>query len=271
MINLSLLLADKFPAFARWPAPLRGRMIAWLGWLLCLPEIDAFLQLHGHRAGLEFVGAALDYLNVRWRAFGLEHIPREGPLVIVANHPLGALDGLSLLQAMSTVRPDVRVVVNDMLWQFKPLRDVMLPVVNVGRGDNKGHICAINTELRGGGAIMLFPSGEVSRWSRHGIRDQRWRKGFLHFAREAEASIVPVHIGGRNSGRFYMLSLLSKPLAMPLLPGEIFRNRNAILPIRVGQALQWRGIADQASFDELADTLRAQVYRLAATPRGDAA
>lgn len=269
MLALEPILVAKFPAFVRWPRHLRKVVLAVLNTLLCVPRINAFLAQHGHLKGRAFVQASLTYLSVNWQVKGAQQIPPNGPLVVVANHPNGIVDGMALYLAVHQVRPDIRIVVNDVLCEFQSMEGVFLPVVNVGDGCNRRHQTRIADYLNQGGSVLLFPSGEVSRLTRKGVRDCAWRKGFLHFARTANAAILPVHIQSRNSGWFYLVGLIASPLAMLMLPGEIFRRRGTHIQLSFGQAVPWGAVENfNAGFAQLPALFRQHVYELATGQSG---
>ncbi|WP_374356515.1 1-acyl-sn-glycerol-3-phosphate acyltransferase [Chitinimonas sp.] len=246
------------------PALLRKPVVATLAHLLRETRLNQLLQYSDGATGLAFNDRLLDFLEVTYHASGMEHIPASGPVVIVANHPLGALDGAALIQLVSRVRRDVRMVVSDVLLQFQPARDILLPVDNLSGRSNQRNVSAIDAALARGEAVLFFPSGEVSRASPQGIRDGIWRTGFLRVAERARAPILPVHMGGRNSLSFYAWSMLYKPAAMLLLAKEAFGNRAIHLPIQIGAILPWEEISQrQLSLPEAAAQLREHVYNLA--------
>jgi putative hemolysin len=83
--------------------------------------------------------------------------------VIVANHPLGALDGMSLLKMVGEIRRDVKIVASDMLLNFKPLAPLFLAVDNISKSTHKSSVAAIVESLNNDEAVIVFPAGEVSR------------------------------------------------------------------------------------------------------------
>ena len=91
------------------------------------------LVMHTHLQGLEFVEQVLDELDfdTRYKPKQMEHIPSEGNVVIVANHPIGSLDALALIKVLSSVRPDLKVVANRMLISITPMHSLLLPVDNL--------------------------------------------------------------------------------------------------------------------------------------------
>lgn len=169
----------------------------------------------------------VDYFNLSCELVDgdLENIPSQGPVVLVANHPIGSLDGLVLLRAVAAVRPDVKVVASQLLTYIEPLRNLFVPVDNVAYKTSRKQIEGMQQQLDNQGALILFPAGEVSRMSPKGIRDGHWHTGFLRLAAKARAPIVPIHISARNSNLFYFTSLIYRPLSTLLLVREMFQQR----------------------------------------------
>ncbi|MEO7916298.1 MAG: lysophospholipid acyltransferase family protein, partial [Dokdonella sp.] len=147
------------------------------------------------------------------------HVPAHGPLLVVANHPLGIQDALTLLQWLGTIRRDVRVLGNDWLAAVPAINNLVLPVDVFGNGA-ASRSRSIYRALQNGEALIVFPAGEVSRWKKGSIRDGEWSDGFARLAFSSRAAVLPVHIQARNSAMFYAISMLSKPLSTALLPRE---------------------------------------------------
>lgn len=244
MFQIEELLQAKYPALASRPELITRPTIAFLKRLLREDEVNAFLAQSRGLEGPEFIDRILEHFNFSYSAVGreIENIPAEGRVVIVANHPLGLLDGVALLKLVRAVRPDARMVANDVLMQFHPPEGLILPVVNIGRGFNKRNVEAIHEALDDDEAVIVFPSGEVSRAGPNGIRDGRWHAGFLSFAERARAPILPVLLDGRNSVLFYGVSTFLKQMSAFMLVDEAYRQRAATLPIRIGELIPWRSI-----------------------------
>lgn len=245
MFQLENVIEAKFPEFRSRGGALARPALAFLKTVLREADVNAFLRDAEGLEGMEFIDRILEHFNFSYSVVAreVENIPAEGRVVIVANHPLGLLDGVALLKLVSKVRPDVRIVANDILMQFKALHPVLLPIVNLGGGHNKANVQAIHDALGNDEAVIIFPSGEVSRAGPRGIRDGRWQAGFLRFAEQAKAPLLPVHLDGRNSALFYSLSTIFKPLSTLMLVGEAMRQRDATLPVRIGGIIPWREIA----------------------------
>jgi putative hemolysin len=200
-----------------------------------------FTEQYPHLQGIEFVEQVLDYFNFSYAISDKEreNIPPTGKVVIIANHPIGSLDGLALLKLIHEVRSDVRIVANDLLMSVKPLRSCLLPVRVLTGVNSRQHIVQINSALERGEAIIMFPSGEVSRLSPGGVRDGQWQQGFLKMAQRAKAPILPIHISGHNSVLFYLASMVAKPLSTLMLVGQMFHQREKQIRLKIGSIIPY--------------------------------
>ena len=245
MLNVDQLIQQKLPPVFHHPALeswLKRPVSKLLKRLLHAEDIRKFTADYGHLRGRDFVDQVLDYFDFRYTVADREreHIPSQGKLVIIANHPIGSLDGVALLKLVAEVRPDVKVIANDMLWSLEPLRPMLLPITNMGGRPGRQQIKAIHEHLAEDKAVIVFPAGEVSRLRPKGVRDTRWETGFLRIADRAKAPILPIHIDGRNSWTFYASSIMYKPLSTLLLVEEMFRQRAGVLHFRIGRCIAYK-------------------------------
>ncbi|WP_024891478.1 lysophospholipid acyltransferase family protein [Luteimonas huabeiensis] len=229
----------------RYPHWFRGRragiarpLLRQVGRWSRLQAIEDFLAAHPGLRGFAFVAAALAYLGARYLAMDASRIPPRGRLLLVANHPSGALDALALLDCVGRVRRDVRIVANDLLAGLAPLEELLLPVRVLGGRPCPRSLQAVERALREECCVIVFPAGEVSRLSLRGVRDGRWRRGFVRFARRTGAPVLPVRVGARNSALFYGASALFKPAGTALLAREMFARRGRPLTLWVGEPLR---------------------------------
>ncbi len=265
-INVEQVLLSKYPGFAQKPAPVRRSTLFCLRRLVHESEVNRFLGDNASVSGFEFVDRVLDYFNFSYSVSHKDrlNIPSTGRVVIVANHPLGALDGLALLKLVGEVRRDVRIIANDMLLHFDPLRSLFLPVDNINGGTRKRDINRIVECLHNDEAVIVFPAGEVSRAGITGIKDGSWNSGFLLFARKGNAPILPIFVGGKNSALFYGLSSLNKSMSALLLAHEMFNKRSRTLPIKVGEPIPFSQIDTLPVASKVkAKLLRKHLYRIA--------
>lgn len=233
-------LRQRYP---RWFRGRRGRLAAsllrrWARWS-GLDRIEAFHAEHAQLRGLAFVAAALRELEPRHEVdtAALARIPAHGALLVVANHPCGALDALALLDMVGRVRRDVRVLANEVLALVEPLAELLLPVRVFGGAAGVAELRRVERALRRGECVIVFPAGEVSRLGLRGVRDGRWRAGFLRFARRASAPVLPVRVEARNSALFYGMSALCRPASAALLAREMFTRHRRPLHLHVGDLL----------------------------------
>ncbi|WP_292952728.1 GNAT family N-acetyltransferase, partial [Neptuniibacter sp. UBA847] len=214
-INVEKALISKYPAFTDKPLPFKRSALYMLRKLVHESEINSFLEINKDASGFEFIERVLEYFNFGYSISNHDraNIPSSGRVVIIANHPLGALDGLSLLKMIGEIRRDVKIVANDLLMNFDPIRNLFLPVNNLAGSTRKRDIQGIVEALNQEQAIIVFPAGEVSRAGITGVKDNKWNSGFLRFARKANAPILPIFIGGKNSSLFYSVSYVNKALS----------------------------------------------------------
>lgn len=272
LLRIEPLLQERLPRlYDSLPTFLREPLLHLLDRFLRLPDMRSFFSAHGHRRGLDILDEALDRLGV-WASISLRdraRIPHEGRLVVVANHPLGGLDGLVLLRTLLDVRPDVKVVANDLLMVFPGLREYFLPYDIFSRRPQRSNLEAIARALENDEAVIFFPAAEVARLTWRGIRERKWHPGPVHFARKHGAPVLPVFIGGRNSWLFYLSALLSRPLSMFLLPREMFGRRGRSIAIKIGDPIPAASLGTAALREKaLTDLLQKHLYRLGEGRKG---
>ena len=264
MLDIDEIIDDKFPSFKH--SRTYGMFGKLLKSVLHQDEINSFLEQHQHLRGLDFIDKALEHLDFTYNisARSLDNIPAEGRLIIIANHPIGSLDGLALLKMIGSVRSDVRIVVNDVLEHIDPLKPFFLPVDNMStRASHKDRLRSMLSCLENEEAIIIFPAGEVSRIRPNGVRDGKWKAGFISLAEKSQAPILPIYINGKNSSLFYSMSALYKPLGTALLAHEMFNKANKYITFHVGNPIPWRAIRETGlNKKQMAKRFRKHLYRI---------
>ncbi|MCJ8303512.1 lysophospholipid acyltransferase family protein [Shewanella sp.] len=212
---------------------------AMLRYLLNEKECNDIAAEYAYLKGVDFVEQILTNFNFNYSvpSSEIENIPCEGRVVIYANHPIGSLDALALIKLISKVRPDIKVVANELLMALEPLHSILLPVRNMTGGTPKEHLENIHQHLRGEGVVLIFPSGEVSRLRPYGVTDLHWHSGFLKIAKACNSPLLPIYVDAKNSAAFYGASMIYKPLASLLLVKEMFKQAKRTMPIRIGQLI----------------------------------
>jgi len=226
IIDVEGALKTHYAPFSKWPK--WGQRLA--GWLLrliiCQNRINRFLAVHGQLHAYDFIEKIFDEVGFCYQinTGEMENIPAKGGVVIIANHPLGALDGLSLVHMVGQVRRDVKIVANQLLSSIPPIAPLLLPVNNLAGESRWTDLQNISRALEEGQAVIFFPAGEVSRLSPRGIRDREWDSGFLRFAERLNIPVLPIYIRARNSSLFYTISHFSAVLSMLMLPREMIKT-----------------------------------------------
>ncbi|MBS3964196.1 MAG: lysophospholipid acyltransferase family protein [Methylomonas sp.] len=234
--------------------------------LLHEDDLNEFILKNKHLRGFVFLDKLLGYFNFSYQVSSqsFNNIPSEGRLLIIANHPIGTLDGLALLKLIRTVRPDVRIVANRVLSHMEPLQSVFLPVDVLSGGKQlresyKAMLAALENEE----AVIIFPAGEVSRITPKGVRDGKWQSGFIKLAFRAHCPILPVNIKAKNSALFYGLSTIYKPLGTLMLVKEMFNKNGQEIRFNVGAPISFSVVENsELSNKQLAQRFRKHVLNL---------
>ena len=229
MVHVKNMLRSSYPTlYNKVPSIFLTPSIAFLKKLFHETEVNTFINNNARRVGLDFIDATLEYLDISYTTNHkeLDNIPPIGKVIVIANHPLGAADALSLIQMLSSARQDkkVKIVANPMLSHLAQLSSLLIPIDNIKGKLTKSSLEAIDEALSNEELLIFFPAGEVSRASFKGIQDPYWKSGFLKIAQRTQTPILPVHINAHNSFLFYLTSMIYKPLSSLLLGHELFSS-----------------------------------------------
>jgi putative hemolysin len=195
-------------------------------------------------------------------------IPAQGPLVVIANHPFGGVEGMILLDLLQRVRPDVRVLANSLLCRIPELRQAIIPVNPFGgrsaAAANRTPLRVAIRWVRGGGALLIFPAGSVAHLSlrRREICDPPWQPHLARLLRACAAPVLPVFFPGHNGLFFQLAGLLHPRVRTLLLPREFLNKSGRRFPLRIAHAIPWKKLSGLAEDRELMDYLRLKTYLL---------
>jgi putative hemolysin len=222
--------------------------------------------------GENFFAAALRLLRmtVDFDAAALARTPASGPVLFIANHPYGVLDGITLTWLATRVRPDTKVLANDVLCQAPEARENLLPVAFAPTREARETNVASRREaqawLRDGHAIGIFPGGGVST-SEKPLKgpavDLPWAPFTAKLLRASRATVVPVFFVGQNSRLFQLASHLSLTLRLSLVFRETARRIGSRLRVRVGEPVPFEEIAHIEDRTALVAELRRRTFGLA--------
>ena len=251
-------------------AYLGGESLAkFIMYVLRFSKLNEIYQQIADKQGVDFVDALLDLLEVNYEfdPNDLKKVPKTGPLIIVANHPFGGLDGILLIKLLTIVRPDTKVLANFLLKRIEPISDFFLAVNpfenNKEAGSSIGGIKNAYEHLQKGGVLCIFPAGEVSSYDADNkITDRQWQYPVLKFIKKAQVPIVPVFFNGKNSRLFHLIGKIHPNLRTAKLPSELLNKKNQLVKIRFGMPIS---VKEQTNFSEVYQFgrfLRAKTYSL---------
>jgi len=209
-------------------------------------------------------------LDVRYDADALAAVPRTGPVVFVANHPYGVLDGIVMAWLVSKVRSDFVVLTHIVLTRAPEAAKYILPVDFSGGEEaertNLASRAAARAQLERGGAVVVFPAGAISTTpDKLGLKpavDGRWQPFVSQLIQRSQATVIPVWFGGQNSRLFQIASHLSLTLRLSLIFHEVKTRIGTSPPAVIGAPLPFLSISAIRNRQALADELRARVYAL---------
>lgn len=266
MINVQQAVISRYPKVETLPKPIISPLFYAIKKIIHQNDINSFLKQHQYSGPFVFTEAVLDYFQFSYKFSSnqIENIPPSGRIVIIANHPLGALDALSLIHMVRRVRSDIKILANDMLAEIEQLHSILVGVDSFGTGVNRESVREIHQVLKNEEALIIFPSGEVSRARPNGVKDTRWHKGFLKFAEKNSSPILPIHINAKNSALFYTISTLNKSISSFLLPHEMFKQKNGSLDFTIGEIIPHKSFANSPLHINIQVKLfRKHLYRIA--------
>ena len=270
MVRVESMVQNSYPSlYNKIPAIAMRPSIAFLRKLFHEKEVNNFLNDNERLSGLDFVEAILEYLNISYKLNHreLENIPTIGKVMIVANHPLGAADALTLIKLVANARQDkkVKIVANQMLSHIPQLAPLLIPIDNIQGKLTRASLQAIDQALQNEEVVIFFPAGEVSRASINGIKDNYWKSGFIKIAQRTSTPVLPIHINARNSSMFYTLSWIYKPMSSFLLGHELFSSRSAKpLEFSIGNIIPASSFQNQSlKPKQYARLFRKHLYRMA--------
>ncbi|PWE01402.1 1-acyl-sn-glycerol-3-phosphate acyltransferase [Marinilabilia rubra] len=266
LIDVEKVFASKNPALLKI---IPSFIIRYLKRIIHQEEINEFLIQKGHLKGAEFGEAILnDLFGAGFETRGLDQLPDEGRFIFASNHPLGGLDGIALLVAVSKKYPKLKFPVNDILLNLKPLDNIFVPINKHG-GHSREAARLIEDAYQSDAQVLMFPAGLVSRKKKGIIHDLEWKKSFVRKAIQHKRDVIPVHISGRNTDFFYRLAKLRKStgikanIEMLYLPDEMFKQHGEYLTISFGNPIPWQSLKEEGTPDKWASKIEDISYELA--------
>lgn len=193
--------------------------------------------------------------------------PKQGPLIIVANHPFGVIDPVMLARWAGQFRPDLKVMTNSMLLAMKELADHVIPVDPFGgEGAAKRNMAPMKEAirlLRSGGALIIFPAGEVASYKPgRGVEEPAWSDHVGSLVRRTQATVLPVYFPGSNSALFHAAGMIHPRLRTGLLLREFCNRAKTLVQMNVGQPVPYSRLKKFEDDESLTRYLRIHTFVL---------
>ena len=199
----------------------------------------------------------------------LNCIPKEGPFMLVSNHPFGGIEGIILYNAIARVRPDFKIMANFVLGFIPNLKDVFFSVNpfenNKELAGSNGGIRASLNQLKEGHGLGVFPAGEVARYHGHSYpEDIAWSPSIAKLVQKTNVPVIPVYFDGNNSHKFYFLTRIHPILGTFRLVKELLNKRNKKLIMKIGKPILQSEVSQYETPEALAAYLKNRSYALQA-------
>lgn len=215
---------------------------------LALNQLNAIYESGRTEDPIEFIDNILAYLNIKieLNEHELERIPKQGAVIVMANHPFGGIEGLLMAKLIKQVRPDVKILANDILHRIPELRPLFLFVDPFGTKEsirkNLSGLRQIKSWLENAGALGAFPAGEVASFNpkTRKIQEPAWNQNLAKMAAAAKATIVPMYFSGSNSLSFHLAGLIHPRLRTALLAHQFVNKKNHTLKVSIGNPIRYK-------------------------------
>ncbi len=240
-------------------------------WATGLSQLDRFYAERPIGCDTKaFLRYTLETLGIQYHINSglLSEVPSHGPTVIVANHPLGCVEGVILAELLLMIRPDVKVLANYHLKSIPELDDLFIGVdVFDSQDAHKANLHAYReakTHLKEGGLLLMFPAGEVSQMidrKTKRLEDKEWSRSVSAFIKGSKATTVPIFVRGTNSKSFYMAGKVHPMLRTLMLGRELLNKTRQPIEISIGEAIKYKEV-NKLTDGQIVSYLRLNTYLL---------
>lgn len=248
--DVERLLVARLPRGWHWLAPAARRVLGF-------DEAAAVLGEMPPASPEDFVHDLLGSLRIGWQLDARTPLPADGPLIVAANHPLGLVDGLVLLNYMYETRNDVRLLANRQLAELPVIGSIVVPVTPRSMQASNGvggALQSADAHLKEGGSLLVFPAGAVARQRQDGIPvDGDWRTGVARLAAHNRCPVLPIAVLAQNSATFYAFGKFSQSAADSLLVREALASRGTVIPLASGAPLNPPSTSEEEILNFTAD------------------
>lgn len=270
VVMKKLITPDDLIRYFKW-SPLTKPLVALALNIMGFRKIN---RLYSPSADLKNKEFTVDMLRIYNTTYDVSEnelgsIPKEGPFMLVCNHPFGAIEGIILYDAISNVRPDFKIMANFILGFIPNLKDVFFSVNpfenNPEFGGSTNGIKQSLTQLKEGHGLGVFPAGEVARYHGHSYpEDIDWSPSIAKIIQKTKVPVIPVYFDGNNSHKFYFLAKIYTKLATIRLVRELLNKRNKKIVMKIGKPILPAEVAQYETPEALSAYLKNRSYALQA-------
>ena len=239
-------------------------------WFMGIRKLNEVYQNSmGTDSADEFSRRVLNEVNIIYEIPEKELEPLqklEGPVLVVSNHPYGAIEALILIRILSRIRPDYKILANFLLLRIPELKSRFLGINPFGTKESTRENLASTREsiriLQQGGLLAVFPAGEVSalRFPNKEARDKAWDASIARMARNAGATVIPIYFEGGNSSFFHFIGMLSMRVRTFLLIRELVYPAFSRVKFKIGKPIPPTKLSDFSSDQALIEYLQSKTY-----------
>lgn len=249
--------------------------------ILNVQAVNNLYDRHPATFGPDFAKDILEDIGVKVELFfedqstqNLSEVIPDGPFITISNHPCGHIDGIALIELFGHIRPDYKVMVNEILSRIENLNSSFIKVTPTGNTRTSATTSSLVgvrealQHLKDGHPIGFFPSGAVSDFTLKTMRteDRQWQEPLIRLIRKARVPIIPVRFYDGNSPLYYALGLIDWRIRLLRLPSEVFNKSDKPFRVGIGKPIS---ISEQDEFGNdlkaFSNFLRASVYNMFAS------
>lgn len=249
----------------------KPKLVKRLFKFLAIDKVNGLHSRHAHKPGVGFVTGFLEERNATVKIAGehvLDNLP-EGSFITVSNHPLGAVDGIMLIKIVGDRRPDFKVMVNMILNHIGAMRENFIAVDALASNDPKKKAVSMKgiaealRQVKEGKPIGFFPAGAVSKLNwKFRIVDRQWQPNIMRLIKKMNVPVIPIYFHDHNSWWFNLLGVIDWRLRTLRLPAEVFRVKNPVYRISVGEPIPAETIKQYDTPEALGDFLKEKTYSM---------
>jgi len=244
-------------------------IVSFMMKLLKLDKMNEFYEPVSQLDGNEFIEKGFERLGIKYEISksDLEKIPKEGHFIVTCNHPLGVIDGFTMMNIFTKIRPDFKVVADKLFLGLPQLVPHLIIVDAFSENkiaSNSSTIKDLLTYVKNGGSIGLFPAGDVSQFNFKNMKveDKQWSDVLGKIISRLKVPVLPMYCSGRNSILYQIFTKFPNNIRLAKLPSEMLNKTGTVTKIKFGELIQPEEFENFKSNQALIDFLRGKTYAM---------